>query len=382
MARDYYKVLGVSRDASEADIKRAYRKLAMECHPDRNNGDKRSEERFKEATEAYEVLRDPERRTQYDRFGTGAARGAGGFGGFHPDLAEALSIFMRDFGNLGGFDAIFGGGQRARRSRLAGADVRLTIRVSLEEVVTGARRTIKLRTLERCETCGGGGAKPGTGTETCRTCGGVGEVRQATRSILGQFIAVTACPTCHGEGSIIREPCPTCRGDGRTRRERTVDLEIPAGVSSNNYLTMRGAGQAGPRGGPPGDLVAVVEVEDDPRFERHDDDLIYDLPVSFSQAALGADFTVPVPGGPLTVSVPPGTQSGSVVTVRGRGLPALHSNRRGDLHVRVRVWTPSRVTAEMQQLFERLRAVEGEPPSVEPSGKRFWEKVREALGGG
>jgi molecular chaperone DnaJ len=381
MARDYYQVLGIPRDAPEAEIKRAYRKLAMEHHPDRNNGDKRSEAQFKEATEAYEVLRDPERRARYDRHGTADTRGMGGFGGFHPDLAEALSIFMRDFGNMGGFDSIFGGGQRARRSRHAGADVRLTIRVTLDEVVTGTRRTIKLRTLERCETCGGGGAKPGTGTETCRTCGGVGEVRQATRSILGQFIAVTACPTCHGEGSIIREPCPTCRGDGRTRRERTVDLDIPPGVSTNNYLTMRGGGQAGPRGGPPGDLVAVLEVEDDPRFHRQDDDLVYDLPVSFSQAALGGEFTVPVPGGPVNVSVPAGTQSGSVITVRGSGLPAVNTSRRGDLHIRVRVWTPARVTPEMQQLFERLRAVEGEPPSAEPSGKKFWEKVREALGG-
>jgi molecular chaperone DnaJ len=381
MARDYYHVLGISRDASESDVKRAYRKLAMEYHPDRNNGDKRSEERFKEATEAYEVLRDPERRARYDRYGTADTRGGGGFGGFHPDLAEALSIFMRDFGNLGGFDSIFGGGQRARRARQAGGDVRLTVRITLDEVVTGTRRTIKLRTLERCETCGASGARAGSGTQPCRTCGGVGEVRQATRSILGQFVAVTVCPTCNGEGTVIRDACPTCRGDGRTRRERTVELEIPPGVSSNNYLTMRGAGQAGPRGGSPGDLVAVIEVEDDPRFERHDDDLIYDLPVSFSQAALGAEFSVPVPGGPVTVAVSPGTQSGSVITVRGSGLPVLNSGRRGDLHIRVRVWTPSRVTPELQQLFERLRAVEGEPPSAEPSGKKFWEKVREALGG-
>jgi molecular chaperone DnaJ len=381
MARDYYTVLGVPRDAPESEIKRAYRKLAMECHPDRTNGDKRSEERFKEVTEAYEVLRDPEQRAQYDRFGRAGGRGAG-FGGVHPDLAEALSIFMRDFGNMGGFDGFFGRGARDRHSRRHGADVRLAIKISLEEVVTGARRTIKLRTMERCETCGGSGAKAGSGTDTCRTCGGVGEVRRTAQSFLGQFVSVTACPTCNGEGSLLRDVCATCRGDGRTRRERTVEIDIPPGVSSENYLTLRGQGQAGPRGGPSGDLVAVIEVEEDPRFERHGDDLVYDLPVSFSQAALGAEVSIPAPGGPVIVALPAGTQSGSVVTVRGRGLPALQSSRRGDLHVRARVWTPARLDRETQELFERLKGREGEPPAAEPSGKKFWEKVRDALGGG
>jgi molecular chaperone DnaJ len=381
MARDYYAVLGVPKDAPENDIKRAYRKLAMEYHPDRNNGDKKSEERFKEATEAYEVLRDPERRAQYDRFGRAGPR-SGGFGGVHPDLAEALSIFMRDFGNMGGFEGLFGGGERGRRARRRGADVRLSIRVTLDEVVTGTRHTIKMRTMDPCETCGGSGAKPGTGTQICRTCGGVGEVRRATQSFLGQFVSVTTCPACNGEGSVVSEPCTACRGDGRTRRERTVELDIPAGVSSNNYLTLRGQGQAGPRGGPAGDLVVVIEVEDDPRFERHGDDLVYDQPVSFSQAALGAEFMVPVPGDPARVVLPPGTQSGSVITVRGRGLPSLETGRRGDLHVRVRVWTPAQLNRDGRDLFERLRAVEGDPPAAEPSGKRFWERVRDVLGGG
>jgi molecular chaperone DnaJ len=352
----------------------------MEHHPDRNNGYMRSEELFKEVTEAYEVLRDPEQRAQYDRFGRAGPRA--GFGGFHPDLAEALSIFMRDFGNLGGFEGLFGGGARSRRARRRGADVRLSIRVTLDEVVTGTRRTIKMRAMEPCETCGGSGARPGSGTQICGTCGGVGEVRRATNSILGQFVSVTTCPTCNGEGAVVEHPCATCRGDGRTRRERTVELDIPAGVSSNNYLTLRGQGQAGPRGGPAGDLVVVIEVDDDPRFERHGDDLVYDQPVSFSQAALGAEFTVPMPGDPVTVALPAGTQSGSIITVRGRGLPSLESGRRGDLHVRVRVWTPTQVDRDTRELFERLRVAEGDPPAAEPSGKRFWERVRDVLGGG
>jgi molecular chaperone DnaJ len=379
MARDYYDVLGVARDADQDAVKRAYRKLAMQYHPDRSGGDKGSEERFKEATEAYEVLRDPEKRAQYDRFGTAGLRG-GGFADVHPDLAEALSIFMRDFGGLGGFDAIFGGGQRSRRSRRRGQDVRVTMEVTLAEVVTGTKRTVKLRALQPCDACRGSGARAGTGTDVCRTCAGVGEVRQATQSFLGQFVSVTTCPTCNGEGSIIRELCDECRGDGRVREERTVEIEIPAGVSSNNYLTLRGQGQAGPRGGPPGDLIVVLEVEDDPRFERQGSDLIYDLPVSFSQAALGHEFAIPTPVSTLPLSLPPGTQAGAVLTLRGKGLPALNGSV-GDLHVRVRVWTPPRLSRELEELFRRLQGMEGDPPSASKEGRGFWDRMKEALGG-
>lgn len=379
MARDYYDVLGIGRDAGEADVKRAYRKLAMEFHPDRNNGDPRSEERFKEATEAYEVLRDPQKRAQYDRFGSAGPRG--GFADVHPDLAEALSIFMRDFGNMGGFDAIFGGGQRSRRSRRRGQDVRVTMEVTLAEVVTGAKRTVKLRTLQPCDACHGSGARSGTGSEVCRTCGGVGEVRQATQSFLGQFVSVTTCPTCSGQGSTIRDLCAECRGDGRVRTERTVELEIPPGVSSNNYLTLRGQGQAGPRGGPAGDLIVVLEVENDPRFERQGDDLVCDLPVSFSQAALGHEFEVPTPVSAVPLSVPAGTQAGAVLTVRGKGLPGLNGAP-GDLHVRVRIWTPPRLSKELEELFRKLQGIEGEPPSTNRDGKGFWDRMKEAFGGG
>ncbi len=381
MSRDYYDVLGIARDATDTDIKRAYRKLAMEYHPDRNDGEKQAEERFKEVTEAYEVLRDPAKRSRYDQFGKAGMRPDAGFGGFHPDLAEALSIFMRDFGNLGGFDSFFGGGQRSRRTRRRGPDVRLTMGVTLAEVAKGTKRTVKLKTLQPCQRCGGSGAREGSGTDVCRTCGGVGEVRQATQSFLGQFVSVATCPACNGEGSVIREVCEECRGDGRTRRERTLDIEIPPGVSSNNYLTLRGEGQAGPRSGPAGDLVVVLEVEDDSRFERHGDDLVYDLPVSFSQAALGAEFEVPTPLEPITVRIPAGTQSGTVVTARGKGLPALNSGRNGDLHIRVQVWTPPRLSREAEELFERLREVEGEPPSAGKAGKNLWDKMKEALGG-
>ena len=381
MAADFYDVLGVARDATEGDIKKAYRRLAMEHHPDRNNGDKRAEEKFKELTEAYDVLRDPQKRAAYDRFGkAGLGGAAGGFDFHHFDLAEALSVFMRDFGGMGGFDAMFGGGQRSRRSRRRGQDVEAAVRVTLEDVVSGARRAIKLRALDRCEKCGGSGSKGAQAPAPCRTCGGVGEVQRRAESFLGQLVSVSACPTCGGEGAVVSDPCSECRGDGRVRRERTVEVEIPPGVSGNNYLTIRGAGAAGPRKGPAGDLVVRIEVVEDPRFERRGDDLIYDLALSFSQAALGLEITVPTPGTPVSLQVPAGTQSGSVLTVRGKGMPRLGSAGRGDLHVRMQVWTPERLTTELMELFTRLAELEGDPPQGEGLGRRFWNRMKEVLG--
>ncbi|HWZ28393.1 MAG TPA: DnaJ domain-containing protein, partial [Gemmatimonadales bacterium] len=297
MSAEFYKILGVSIDATADDVKRAYRKLAMEHHPDRNNGDKKAEEKFKEITEAYEVLRDPDLRANYDRYGEagvkGAGGGGGGFHGQHVDLSEALNIFMRDFGGLGGFDAIFGGGQRTQRDRRRGQDVKVTLRLTLAEVATGTTKTVKMKTLDPCPVCAGTGARKGTKITTCRTCGGSGEVRRTAQSLFGPLVSVGACPTCDGEGTLIADPCPECRGDGRVRAEKTVQVDVPAGVADHHYLTLRGHGVPGPRNGPAGDLIAVLEIEEDPRFERHEDDLVYDQALSFSQAALGADIEVP-----------------------------------------------------------------------------------------
>jgi molecular chaperone DnaJ len=382
MAQDFYDVLGVARDAPEAEIKKAYRRLAMQYHPDRAGGDPEAEERFKEVTEAYEVLRDPEKRARYDRFGMAGVKGgaAGGFGGFgHVDLSEALNIFMRDFG-LGGFDSIFGGGRRAHRTVRRGQDVRVSLRITLEDVAHGATRTLKLKTLVPCEVCGGTGAKPGTNPTACPTCGGAGEVRRATQSLFGQFVSVAPCGTCHGEGTVVPEPCERCRGDGRVRAERTVDVEIPPGITGNHFVTMRGRGASGPRNGPAGDLIVEFQVDDDPRFERRGDDLIYDVPVSFSQAALGSTFAVPTPYGEESVQVPPGVQSGAVLTLRGKGLPSLNDGRRGNLYVRVQVWTPTKLSDRMRELFEELKQIEGDPPKDESLGRRFWNKFKEAFG--
>lgn len=379
--RDYYAVLGVAQDASEAAIKKAYRKLAMESHPDRNK-DAGAEERFKEITEAYEVLRDPEQRALYDRYGEAGLRGAGAAtGGFtHFDLSEALNIFMRDFGGLGGFDAFFGGGERTRRDRRRGADLKVSLRLTLAEVATGTTKSVKMKTLDTCDVCKGTGGRAGTKATACTTCGGTGEVRRAAQSMFGQFVSVSPCPTCGGEGTVIKDPCPACRGDGRVKAEKTVQLDVPAGVADHHYLTVRGQGVPGPRNGPPGDLIAVLEIVEDPRFERHGDDLVYDLPVSFSQAALGAEVEIPTPYGSAPLKVQPGTQTGTMYRLRGKGLPRLGESGHGDLHVRIQVWTPTRLTPEQEEKLRELQKVEGAPPTAESVGRGFWNKIREAFG--
>ncbi|HEX9165034.1 MAG TPA: molecular chaperone DnaJ, partial [Gemmatimonadales bacterium] len=351
--RDFYDVLGVPRDASEDELKKAYRRMAMQYHPDRNK-EPEAEAQFKEVAEAYEVLRDPQKRAAYDRYGHAGVSGAAGSQGFsHIDLSEALNIFMRDFGGFGGFESLFGGGPSPSEAR-RGQDVRVTVKLTLAEVATGARRTIKLRTLVRCEACHGSGAAEGTRPGNCATCAGSGEVRRATRSVFGQFVSVSPCPTCAGEGVVIQSPCAVCRGEGRVKGDRSVTVEVPPGVSSNNYITLRGQGAAGPRNGPHGDLVAVLEVKEDETWERHGEDLIHDLPVSFSQAALGVKITVPSPWGEEPLELPAGVQSGQVLRIRGKGLPRLGRSGNGDLHVRVHVWTPESLTDEQRRLFKEL----------------------------
>ena len=371
---EYYKLLGVPRDASEADIKKAYRKLAMEYHPDRNSSHD-AEEKFKEITEAYEVLKDADKRARYDRYGKaglGGAAGAGYEGFHHVDLTEALNIFMRDFG---GFESIFGQGGRSEPRR--GQDIRVNVKITFAEVATGAKRSIKLKTLDQCEACEGTGARRGTRPTPCGTCSGTGEVRRATRSMFGQFISVSPCPTCAGEGVVIRTPCEECHGEGRVRAEKTVQVEIPPGVSENNYLTLRGQGAIGPRNAPAGDLLVMIEIKEDDRFERDGDNLIMDLPLSFSQAALGHALTIPTPTGEVRITIPAGTQGGTILRLRGKGLPHLGQGGRGDLLIRAHVWTPEELNEEQLRIFRELAKHEAEPPK---RAAGFWNKLKEALG--
>ena len=373
---DYYTVLGVSRDASDDDIKKSYRKLAMQFHPDRNNGSKEAEERFKEITEAYDILGNREKRATYDRYGEAGLRG-GGFGGFHHvDLSEALGIFMRDFGGFAGFDEIFGG--RSRGGVRSGADVKVTIPLTLQEVATGVEKSFTLKLLDPCTPCEGTGAEPGTSPVRCTTCGGSGEVRRAQRSFFGQFVSVAPCPACAGQGKTIEAQCKKCRGEGRVRGEHTIPVDIPPGVSTGQYMTLRGMGSVGPRGGPRGDILVVFEVEDDPRFERDGADLFTEVLVTYPQLVLGADVAVPHVIGSFSLRVPAGTQSGQVFHIRGRGLPRVNASGTGDMQVRIQLWTPQSVDGEQEALIKQLATLETVPAA--PREKGFWSKVKEALG--
>jgi molecular chaperone DnaJ len=374
---DFYAVLGVARTASDDEIKQAYRKLAMQYHPDRNGGSKEAEEKFKQITESYDVLRDPQKRAAYDRYGEAGLRGGGGGGFHHVDLSEALNIFMRDFGGFGGLDELFGA--RGAASSRAGADVKVTVPLTLAEVATGVERTINLRVLENCDVCKGSGAEPGSKSATCTTCGGSGEVRRAQRSFFGQFVTVAPCPTCRGEGRIVQSPCKICMGEGRKRGERAITVRIPAGVSNGQYMTLRGVGNAGIRGAERGDVHVFFEVAEDPRFERDGEDLYTEVLVTYTQLVLGAELSVASVEGSMTLRVPAGTQSGQVFHLRGRGLPRLNASGNGDLHVRVQLWTPSEVTAEEERLLARLAELRPEVP-MDTRAKGFWAKMKEALG--
>ncbi|MEX0935610.1 MAG: molecular chaperone DnaJ [Gemmatimonadota bacterium] len=382
---DYYETLGVSRDAGAEQIKKAYRKLAMRYHPDQNDGSVEAEERFKEISEAYEVLKDPDRRARYDRFGKEGAR-SGASGGFQEgfDLHDAIEIFMRDFGGGAGFEEIFGRRRgEGRRKSNRGETLRVQLPITLSDVVHGATRKIRLSLLVTCDTCDGRGAADPSDVETCRACGGTGEERVAQRSVFGQFVSVTTCRTCRGEGTLIRNPCSTCHGEGRVREEREIEVEVPAGVTSENYITLRGQGNAGPRGGRRGDVMVLLDIEQDERFVRDGKNLVTDVIVTFAQAALGAEVEVPTVDDPTLVEIPAGIQSGQAIRIKGQGVPDLQGGRRGDLVARIRVWTPTELSSEQEELLGRLRQLEDPAPeSVDESrmeGRGFWSRVREAF---
>ena len=380
--RDYYEVLGVPKSASEEEIKKAYRKLALQHHPDRNPGDKSAELKFKEATEAYEVLRDAEKRARYDQFGHEGMTGAPGagrgvdFSGF--DLADALRAFMRDFGgDLGGFEELFGGGGARRGGASRGDDLQVRLKLTLEEIATGVQKKIRVRHLRACGDCGG---KGGTGEATCSQCKGAGRVRHVQQSIFGQFVNVGTCPACNGAGKTLRNPCKTCGGDGRVSHTDTIAVDVPPGVGSGNFIPLRGMGDTGPRGGPAGDLIVLIEEKPHAVFERDGRDLHIDVPVHFATAVLGGKAETPsLEGEALLVEIPSGTASGTVLRVRGRGLPGLRGGGRGDLLVRVMIWVPDRVSAEDKRLLEELRRSESlKPPKP---GKTIFDRVKDALGG-
>jgi molecular chaperone DnaJ len=379
--RDYYDILGIGRDATEDDIKRAYRKLAIKYHPDKNPGDATAEESFKEATEAYEILKDSQKRQMYDRFGHDGLKGGTGFNGFAGfDLADALRAFMRDFGGFG-FEDFFGtgssqGGRRGGPQR--GHDLQLTLELTLEEIATGVEKTLKVKHQVLCEQCGGSGAEKGSAKKKCPTCHGAGQVKSVSRSLFGQFVSVHECSACGGEGQIIERKCHECSGTGTVKGSSGVNVKIPAGVSGGNYLTVRGQGDLGPRGGTAGDLIVVINEMEHDHFTRRHDDIIIEVPLSFSQAALGSEIEVRTLDGTTSLKIPAGTQSGKIFLLRNRGIPHLNGYGRGDELVRVVVWTPTNISSEEKELFHKLAKTRGEkPPNAD---KSFFEKLRQTLG--
>ncbi len=381
--RDYYEVLGLDQDAVEDDIKKAYRKLALQHHPDRNPGSKEAEDKFKEATEAYEVLKDPQKRSTYDQFGHAGLSGAGGFGaggfaGF--DLSDALRAFMRDFGGFGSiFEDFFGASTTGtRRGYPKGQDLQIRLKLTLGEISSGVEKKIKIKRLQKCEECGGSGAAKGSSKKTCPKCQGTGQLKRVSRSFFGQFVNVTTCDNCGGEGAVIHTPCPTCRGDGRTKGTSTISVKIPPGVTSGNYIHMRSAGNVGPRGGPAGDVIVLVDEQEHPDFQRHGDDILHETLISFAQAAMGDEIPVPTLDGKVDLKIPPGTQSGKIFRFRGKGIPHLHGYGKGDELIRVLVWVPTRLSSEEKKLLQELASKENlKPPQRD---KSFFEKFKETLG--
>lgn len=383
--RDYYEVLGVSRSASEDEIKKAYRQLALKHHPDRNPGNKEAEEKFKEAAEAYEVLSDAEKRRRYDQFGHDGLRGTNyrDFNNVNDIFSAFGDIFGGGFGG-GIFDEVFGsGGQRRRRGQHGqpGSDLRIRLPLSLEEIATGVEKKLKVRKQRTCDTCKGSGARTSSGRSTCPQCNGTGELRQVSRSMFGQFVNIATCPTCEGEGKVVKDPCTVCHGEGRQQGESTIKVTVPAGVSSGNYIPLQGQGNAGRRGGSPGDLIVVIEEEEHPHFARNGDDIIYDLVISFPQAALGGEVEVPTLAGKARVTIEPGTPPGRMLRMRERGIPHLNNYGRGDQLVRVQVWVPRKLSASEKELLKELGRSEHIQPTEEERRKErsFFEKVKDVF---
>lgn len=383
--RDYYEILGVSKTASADEIKKAYRKVAMQYHPDRNPGNKEAEEKFKEAAEAYEVLSDADKKAQYDRFGHAGMSG-NGRGGFSGGGGMNMDDIFSQFGDIFGddvFGSFFGGGGQRRSSGggrargTRGSNLRIKLKLSYEEIAKGASKTVKVKKHVPCTTCGGSGAKDKSSIQTCSTCGGQGQVRRVSNTFLGQMQTVTTCPTCNGEGTTITSKCTHCKGEGRIYGEETVTIDIPAGVQEGMQLSVSGRGNAGERGGPAGDLIVLIEEETHPQLQRDGLNVVFDLHISIPQAAFGAEVQVPTIDGKAKIKIPAGTQSGKIFRLKGKGFPSVNSYEKGDELIHINVWTPQHLSAEEKQMMEKLAHSPNFQPNPGKGDKSFFEKMKE-----
>jgi molecular chaperone DnaJ len=388
--RDFYDVLGVAKSASAEEIKKAYRKMAIKYHPDKNPGDKQAEDNFKEAAEAYEILSNAEKKQRYDHYGhagVGGASGGGGagYGGGGMNMEDIFSQFGDIFGNGGGgggspFDSFFGGGgQQSRGGRRVakGSNLRIKVKLTLEEIANGTEKKIKVNKQVSCKTCDGTGAKDKSSVSTCKTCGGSGAVRRVTNTILGQMQTSSTCPTCNGSGQQITSKCTVCHGEGTTRGEETISINIPAGVSDGMQLSMSGKGNAAPNGGVPGDLIILIEETPHESLKREGNNVVYDLHVSIIDAALGFSAEVPTIDGKAKIKIEPGTQSGKLLRLKGKGIPEVNSYHRGDEIIHVNIWTPKALSAEERAMLEKLRESPNFKPQPGKNDKSFFEKMKE-----
>lgn len=376
--RDYYEILGVSRGASEAEIKSAYRKLALQYHPDKNPGNDEAEAKFKEAAEAYSVLSSPDKRARYDRFGHDGVRGGGGNGGFN-GFTNVEDIFSSMFGD------IFGGMRGEARSagpkfgRVPGSDLRVRLPLTMEEIATSVEKTLSIRRMVSCYECSGHGSTSSNGVADCDQCDGSGQIRQVSRSIFGQVVNVAACPKCQGEGKVVVDPCHVCKGEGRIQTEEKETIGVPAGVADGNYISIPGKGNAGRHGGPAGDLTVLIEEIPHKHFIRNGNDVIFDLTISYPRAALGGEVPVPTLGGTAMVDIEGGTQPGTLLRMKGKGIPVLNSSRKGDQIVRVSISVPSKLSDDEREMLERLADSPNVGKVAEKEGKGFFERMKEVF---
>ncbi len=375
--RDYYEILGVAKNAGEDEIKKAYRKLAIKYHPDKNPNDKSSEDKFKEAAEAYEILSNPEKKQRYDQFGHAGVNGAGGAGGFGGGGMNMDDIFSQ-FGDIfgGAFGGFSGGGRSGGRRVAKGTNLRVKVKLNLKDIANGVEKKIKVNKHVACKTCSGSGARNGQ-FDTCKTCNGTGAITRVQQTILGAMQTQSTCGVCGGEGRVVKDKCNTCHGDGIVREEEVISINIPAGVAEGMQLSMNGKGNAAPRGGINGDLLIVIEEEDHPELKREGNHLIYSLSIGFPDAALGTSVEIPTIDAKAKIKIEPGTQSGKVLRLKGKGLPDINSYGRGDLLVEISVYTPNQLSAEERKMLEDLKLSKNFEPNPNKKEKGFFDRMKE-----